>query len=177
LRSFGFQVLSLAGCGNLGPNDSRFGSGNVSDISSYIKLGPLGRAFQAQERHVLLIDEIDKADLEFPNDLLLELDRADHVEQREGASRRLQLDQHLIEQLRAEEVAAEDVRMRAALRLQAVRDEEEVAFPSPLICSLGHRRVGRWRGPKSSDRHSISNCFPSFTRLYCGKNSARALIV
>jgi MoxR-like ATPase len=55
-------------------NDSRFGSGNVSDISSYIKLGPLGRAFAAQERHVLLIDEVDKADLEFPNDLLLELD-------------------------------------------------------------------------------------------------------
>jgi MoxR-like ATPase len=55
-------------------NDSRFGSGNVADISSYIKLGPLGRSFAAQERHVLLIDEVDKADLEFPNDLLLELD-------------------------------------------------------------------------------------------------------
>jgi MoxR-like ATPase len=64
----------LTGGGNLGPNDSRFGSGNVADISSYIKLGPLGRAFAAQERHVLLIDEVDKADLEFPNDLLLELD-------------------------------------------------------------------------------------------------------
>jgi MoxR-like ATPase len=55
-------------------NDSRFGSGDVSDINHYIKLGPLGRAFGAEERHVLLIDEIDKADLEFPNDLLLELD-------------------------------------------------------------------------------------------------------
>ncbi|MFQ5667463.1 MAG: AAA family ATPase [Candidatus Binatia bacterium] len=55
-------------------NDSRFGTGDVSDIRRYIKLGPLGRAFAAAERHVLLIDEIDKADLEFPNDLLRELD-------------------------------------------------------------------------------------------------------
>ena len=55
-------------------NDSRFGGGNVSDIRQYIKLGPLGRSFAAEERHVLLIDEVDKADLEFPNDLLRELD-------------------------------------------------------------------------------------------------------
>jgi MoxR-like ATPase len=46
----------------------------VKDIRSYIKHGPLGRVFRANERHVLLIDEIDKADLEFPNDILLELD-------------------------------------------------------------------------------------------------------
>ncbi len=55
-------------------NDSRFGTGDVSDIRRYIKLGPLGLTFAAAERHVLLIDEIDKADLEFPNDLLRELD-------------------------------------------------------------------------------------------------------
>jgi MoxR-like ATPase len=55
-------------------NDSRFGTGDVSDIGRYIKLGPLGQTFAARERHVLLIDEIDKADLEFPNDLLRELD-------------------------------------------------------------------------------------------------------
>jgi MoxR-like ATPase len=55
-------------------NDSRFGTGDVSDINRYIKLGPLGRTFAAGERHVLLIDEVDKADLEFPNDLLRELD-------------------------------------------------------------------------------------------------------
>src|SRR5262249_15960629 len=55
-------------------NDSRFGTGDVSDIQRYIKLGPLGQTFAAAERHVLLIDEIDKADLEFPNDLLRELD-------------------------------------------------------------------------------------------------------
>jgi len=55
-------------------NDARFGEGNVKDIRSYIKHGPLGRVFAAEERHVLLIDEIDKADLEFPNDILLELD-------------------------------------------------------------------------------------------------------
>ena len=55
-------------------NDSRFGTGDVADINRYIKLGPLGRVFAAEQRHVLLIDEIDKADLEFPNDLLRELD-------------------------------------------------------------------------------------------------------
>jgi MoxR-like ATPase len=55
-------------------NDSRFGTGDVADIRHYIKLGPLGRAFTAEERVVLLIDEVDKADLEFPNDLLRELD-------------------------------------------------------------------------------------------------------
>jgi MoxR-like ATPase len=55
-------------------NDARFGDGDVSDIRAYIKYGPLGRVFAAAERHVLLIDEVDKADLEFPNDLLLELD-------------------------------------------------------------------------------------------------------
>ena len=55
-------------------NDSRFGTGDVSDIRRYIRLGPLGEAFAAKERRVLLIDEVDKADLEFPNDLLRELD-------------------------------------------------------------------------------------------------------
>jgi MoxR-like ATPase len=55
--------------------DGQFGDSDVSDIAQYIKLGMLGRAFSAEERVVLLIDEIDKADLEFPNDLLWELDQ------------------------------------------------------------------------------------------------------
>ncbi|MGE0870195.1 MAG: AAA family ATPase [Kofleriaceae bacterium] len=55
-------------------NDSRFDNGDVRDIARYIKLGPLGEALAAPSRVVLLIDEIDKADLEFPNDLLHELD-------------------------------------------------------------------------------------------------------
>ena len=56
-------------------HDSRFGDQvNVRDIAKYIKLGPLGEALAAPSRVVLLIDEIDKADLEFPNDLLHELD-------------------------------------------------------------------------------------------------------
>src|SRR5688572_23909663 len=54
--------------------DARFGDGDVKDIRRYIKHGPLGRAFASERRKVLLIDEIDKADLEFPNDLLDELD-------------------------------------------------------------------------------------------------------
>lgn len=55
--------------------DSQFGGSAVDDIEKYIKLGKLGEAFSAQEQAILLIDEIDKADLEFPNDLLWELDR------------------------------------------------------------------------------------------------------
>jgi MoxR-like ATPase len=55
--------------------DSRFHEGDVRDIARYVKLGPLGEALEANERVVLLIDEVDKADLEFPNDLLHELDR------------------------------------------------------------------------------------------------------
>jgi len=55
--------------------DARFGDGDVKDIRRYIKPGPLGRAFASTKRIVLLIDEVDKADIEFPNDLLHELDR------------------------------------------------------------------------------------------------------
>ena len=54
--------------------DSQFSDHDVSDIKHYIKLGKLGEAFVAEDPVVLLIDEIDKADLEFPNDLLWELD-------------------------------------------------------------------------------------------------------
>ena len=56
-------------------NDSRFHDKDVSDIRQYIKLGKLGRALSSENQVVLLIDEIDKADLEFPNDLLYELDQ------------------------------------------------------------------------------------------------------
>ncbi|MGH6620144.1 MAG: AAA family ATPase [Alphaproteobacteria bacterium] len=55
--------------------DSQLGDGRVHEIANYIVRGKLWEAFEADERPVLLIDEIDKADIEFPNDLLLELDR------------------------------------------------------------------------------------------------------
>jgi MoxR-like ATPase len=55
--------------------DGQFGDRDVSDIAQYIKLGKLGESFTSEQRVVLLIDEIDKADLEFPNDLLWELDQ------------------------------------------------------------------------------------------------------
>ena len=55
--------------------DSQLGDEKVKDISNYIIKGKLWEAFEADEQVVLLIDEIDKADIEFPNDLLLELDR------------------------------------------------------------------------------------------------------
>lgn len=55
--------------------DSQFGAEGVDDIAKYIRLGKLGEAFTRERQTVLLIDEIDKADLEFPNDLLWELDQ------------------------------------------------------------------------------------------------------
>ena len=55
--------------------DSQLGDARVEDINNYIKRGVLWDAFEAKEKPVLLIDEVDKADIEFPNDLLLELDR------------------------------------------------------------------------------------------------------
>ncbi len=60
--------------------DGQLGDARVQDISNYIRRGKLWEAFTAPEQAVLLIDEIDKADIEFPNDLLLELDRMEfHV--------------------------------------------------------------------------------------------------
>ncbi|MCP5038499.1 MAG: MoxR family ATPase [Rhodobacteraceae bacterium] len=60
--------------------DSQLGEEKVHDVANYIKRGKLWQAFEAGERLVLLIDEIDKADIEFPNDLLQELDRMEfHV--------------------------------------------------------------------------------------------------
>jgi MoxR-like ATPase len=56
-------------------HDSRFQDRDVSDIRQYIRFGALGRAFLADDPSVVLIDEVDKADLEFPNDLLHELDQ------------------------------------------------------------------------------------------------------
>jgi len=55
--------------------DSQFGGEGVDDIKKYVKLGKLGEAFSSDEQVILLIDEIDKADIEFPNDLLWELDK------------------------------------------------------------------------------------------------------
>jgi len=55
--------------------DSQLGDARVEDVSNYIRKGKLWQAFEADQRVVLLIDEIDKADIEFPNDLLQELDQ------------------------------------------------------------------------------------------------------
>jgi MoxR-like ATPase len=60
--------------------DSQLGDARVNDVRNYIRRGKLWQAFAAEQKCVLLIDEIDKADIEFPNDLLQELDRMDfHV--------------------------------------------------------------------------------------------------
>ena len=59
--------------------DSQLGDERVKDISNYINKGKLWEAFEADEQVVLLVDEIDKADIEFPNDLLQELDRMEFL--------------------------------------------------------------------------------------------------
>ena len=60
--------------------DSQLGDARVHDVKNYIRKGKLWQAFEADQKVVLLIDEIDKADIEFPNDLLQELDRMEfHV--------------------------------------------------------------------------------------------------
>ena len=60
--------------------DSQLGDERVHDVANYIKKGKLWEAFEQQEKVVLLIDEVDKADIEFPNDLLQELDKMEfHV--------------------------------------------------------------------------------------------------
>ena len=60
--------------------DSQLGDDKVHDIANYILKGKIWHAFESEQKVVLLIDEIDKADIEFPNDLLLELDRMEfHV--------------------------------------------------------------------------------------------------
>ena len=60
--------------------DSQLGEEKVHDVANYIRKGKLWQAFEATQKTVLLIDEIDKADIEFPNDLLQELDKMEfHV--------------------------------------------------------------------------------------------------
>ncbi len=71
--------------------DSQLGDNRVQDIANYIKPGKLWEAFAAEEQVVLLIDEIDKADIEFPNDLLLELDRMEFHVYETGETVRAQL--------------------------------------------------------------------------------------
>src|SRR6201992_4270779 len=66
--------------------DSQLGDERVKDVRNYIKKGKLWEAFTAEKRPVLLIDEIDKADIEFPHDLLLELDRMEFFVYETGES-------------------------------------------------------------------------------------------
>ncbi|WP_373503290.1 AAA family ATPase [Aestuariivirga sp.] len=66
--------------------DSQLGDARVHDIANYIRRGKLWEAFTAPQRPVLLIDEIDKADIEFPNDLLQELDRMEFFVYETGAT-------------------------------------------------------------------------------------------
>jgi len=68
--------------------DSQLGDPRVEDVRNYIKKGKMWEAFTAETRPVLLIDEIDKADIEFPNDLLQELDRMEFFVYETGEDRK-----------------------------------------------------------------------------------------
>ena len=74
--------------------DSQLGDAKVEDVSNYIRKGKLWQAFEAEERVVLLIDEIDKADIEFPNDLLQELDQMQFFVYETGETIRAQASAH-----------------------------------------------------------------------------------
>ena len=148
--------------------DGQFGERDVADIKRYIKLGKLGEAFASPERVVLLIDEIDKADLEFPNDLLWELDRmefyipethendrrrapphrAHHLERREGAARRLpaalRLPLHRVP--RRGDDGAHRARARARPRPHAARPRHR----GLLLAARGARACRRGPRPASS---------------------------
>ena len=68
--------------------DGQMGEERAKDISNYIKKGKLWEAFTSEERPILLIDEIDKADIEFPNDLLREIDRMEFPARDRGSALR-----------------------------------------------------------------------------------------
>ena len=76
--------------------DSQLGDEGVHDISNYIKRGKLWEAFDADEQVVLLIDEVDKADIEFPNDLLVELDKWSSSSTRQARPSRPSIAQSLL---------------------------------------------------------------------------------
>ena len=86
--------------------DSQFGGEGVDDIKKYIKLGKLGEAFSADEQVILLIDEIDKADLEFPNDLLWEAGQDGVLHPRDQRDHRRQAAPHRHHHLQRGERAA-----------------------------------------------------------------------
>ena len=76
------NTMRFRGC-----RDSQLGEDKVHDIRNYIKKGKLWEAFESDERVVLLIDEIDKADIEFPNDLLVEIDKMEFFVYETGEER------------------------------------------------------------------------------------------
>jgi MoxR-like ATPase len=107
--------------------DSQFGEGDVRDIGRYIRLGNLGEAFTAEKQVVLLIDEIDKADLEFPNDLLWELDRMEFFIPETGATVRAKERPIVIITSNAEKELPDAFLRRCIFHYIAFPDEERMA--------------------------------------------------
>lgn len=145
-------------------NDARFGTGDVSNIKNYIKLGPLGQAFIADERLVLLIDEIDKAELEFPNDLLHELDQMDFFVDETGETIRAKYRPVVIITSNAEKELPEAFLRRCLFHYiefptrELMEDIVKVHYPNldqklldPIVESFfGIRRVAGLRKPPST---------------------------
>lgn len=111
--------------------DSQFGAEGVDDIKKYIHLGKLGEAFSEDQQSVLLIDEIDKADLEFPNDLLWELDRMEFYIPETGETVRTKKRPIVIITSNAEKELPDAFLRRCIFHY--------IAFPDPdMMCQIIH---------------------------------------
>jgi MoxR-like ATPase len=113
--------------------DSQLGDARVSDIRNYIKRGKLWEAFDAPERPVLLIDEIDKADIEFPNDLLLELDRMEFFVYETGETVRARR--------RPVVIITSNNERSCRMRFSGAASSTTSASPIPRRCARSSRRT------------------------------------
>ena len=132
--------------------DSQFGEHGVDDISRYIKLGKLGIAFTKEKQAVLLIDEIDKADLEFPNDLLWELDQMEFYIPETGETIKAKQRPIVIITSNAEKELPDDFLRRCIFHYIAFPDQEMMA------------RIVRAHYP-DLEQNLLDACLSAFYRL------------
>jgi MoxR-like ATPase len=132
--------------------DSQFGGEGVNDIARYIRLGKMGEAFRSDEQVVLLIDEIDKADLEFPNDLLWELDRMEFHIPETGETIRAKHRPVVIITSNAEKELPDAFLRRCIFHY--------IAFPGPEMME----RIVRAHFPQVEE-HLLSQALAAFYRL------------
>jgi len=133
-------------------HDSRFNDRDVSSIEQYIKLGPVGQAFDSATQQVLLIDEVDKADLEFPNDLLAELDQMKFTISETGRQVEATVRPVVIITSNSEKELPDAFLRRCIFHY--------IAFPEPELME----RIVRVHFPKLED-HLLTQAMASFYRI------------